>query len=191
MNPMSNPEQTVFRTAPDFRGPLLELVSQVQPGGHLYYWLRQQGDLPGAIVIPTDGSRVLLVRQHRVASGRFHLQFPRGYAELTDTDGASVALRELHEETGLVGVASTHLGEIYADPGILSASAEVYSVLVTGQDLDQVASGGLTDEADVEGISSYHAVTFPQVREAIARGELDDGLTLAAWSLFAAQEVQW
>src|SRR5690606_23411350 len=97
-----------------------------------------QHGIPGVLAIATDGERVLLQREYRRASGKYHLQFPRGYSDLPEDDRMARimdAARELYEETGVVADDAELLGYAYPDSGVLAARIAIVLVKVTTQAL--------------------------------------------------------
>lgn len=159
-------------------GPVLE-VWRRRIGDRTLHWLEVQRGTPGVVIVPTHGGRLLLLEQDRPATGRRHLQFPRGFGEPGELP-AETARRELLEETGLTAEEVSVVGSFYPDPGILSGR-----VVVT-----QARTGGLkpsldgTSSAGAEHIVGTMAVAIETVPELVAKGAIDDGLTLAALALW-------
>ena len=86
---------------------------------------------PGAVVIAAldDGGRVALVRQYRHAVGGELLELPAGTLEPGEPP-AETAVRELREETGLVGGRWEPLGSFFSSPGFLHE--EMHAFLARG-----------------------------------------------------------
>lgn len=142
---------------------------------------RAGGLIGGGIAVALCGDRHIFVRHHRYATNRVHLEYPRGFAESGET-GERTAVRELREETGVDAPSATRIGTVYADTGLLNMPVEVYVATVAQAALDQ-------RELDRdEGITDLVLLTAAEIRSAIIRGEIDDALTLAAFSLFVAHE---
>lgn len=121
------------------------------------------------VVAVTDADEVVLVTVDRHTVGR-SVEVPAGGSDGPDT--LAGARRELAEETGLAAGTWREIGRMHALNGVCVAPEVVY--LAT--DLSPV---GGTDQA-VEGISEVRRVPWPEVLAMVARGEVDDGETVAA-----------
>lgn len=122
-----------------------------------------------AAVVPVDGrGYVTLVRQHRVAIGRYTLEIPAGKLENAKEDPFACAKRELEEETGLIARKWQKLAHVVTTPGFCTERIALY--LAT--DLTQAAAHTDHDEF-------LHVVRLP-LSEAISmvmRGEIEDAKT--------------
>ncbi|MBM4821024.1 MULTISPECIES: NUDIX hydrolase [Streptomyces] len=72
---------------------------------------------------------IILVRQERHATGRFHLELPRGFGEV-GLSGLRSALHELKSETGFDGNTAFRKGSTYTDSGLTDARVDFYEVPV-------------------------------------------------------------
>lgn len=127
----------------------------------------------GVAVLPIDGDRVWLIRQHRVALGGDLDEIPAGKL---DHDGEAVtdaARRELREELGATARRFEHLATMAPSPGYTDEIIEIY-----------VAEGLEFEERDPKGAeevgSSIHSLPIPEALDSITRGELIDAKTLIA-----------
>ena len=85
----------------------------------------------GAAVVPVDSEgQVTLVRQHRVAAGRFTWEIPAGKLDSPTEDPFAAARRELEEETGLSAEHWRPLTCIDSSPGFCTEKISIY--LATG-----------------------------------------------------------
>jgi len=133
-------------------------------------------------IVPVDGSgQVTLVRQHRVAAGRFTWEIPAGKQE----DPFLAAQRELEEETGLQAEKWQLLTCIDTTPGFCTERISIY--LATG--LSQHSAHPDADEF-------LHLAKMPlhEAVELCMKGELRDsktvvGLLLAQKALQAQEGV--
>jgi len=118
----------------------------------------------------------VLVRQERHATGKVHIEFPRGFgtAELSAEENA---LKELREETGLIGEQAVSLGKTYPDSGLLGDSTEFIYVPV----VNAVAA---TPEQS-EAVVSWTSKSLLELQDCLAKGEIDDGFTVQAIGLLA------
>ncbi|GLZ39146.1 NUDIX hydrolase [Actinokineospora sp. NBRC 105648] len=80
-----------------------------------------------ALVIPLDGERLMLVEQYRYPLGARRWEFPQGTApDRAELDAATLAARELREETGLAAGRMTHIGTLDVAPGMSSQRGNVF-----------------------------------------------------------------
>lgn len=83
-------------------------------------------------IIPlTKDGKLVMVRQFRVGTEDFSLEFPGGLIDADDPSNASGALRELEEETGFKPTADAkvhYLGWVYPNPAILNNRAHSFVV---------------------------------------------------------------
>jgi len=84
-----------------------------------------------AAIVPVDAEgNVTLVRQHRVAVGRFTWEIPAGKLDSPGEDPFHAAKRELEEETGLQAESWRLLNRIDTTPGFCNEQIAIY--LATG-----------------------------------------------------------
>lgn len=96
-----------------------------------------------AAIVPVDeDGNVTLVRQHRVAAGRFTWEIPAGKLDSPEEDPFLAAKRELEEETGLQAEHWRLLTRIDTTPGFCTERIALY--LATG--LSQHATHPDADE---------------------------------------------
>lgn len=132
-----------------------------------------------AAVVPLDDEgNVTLVRQHRIAAGRFTWEIPAGKLDHAGEDMLDCARRELEEETGLQAERYRLLTVLDTTPGFCNEQIGIY--LATG--LRRHTSHPDPDEF-------LAAASFP-LSEAVGMimsGEMHDSKTVAgllmAWQL--------
>ncbi len=137
----------------------------------LYAWIEKP---PAALIVPLEDDHVWLVEQFRHPVGRRFWEFPQGAWE--DEPGAApedLARGELAEETGLRAATLERLGRLYFAYGITDQPVDVW--LATGlepgpQDLEPTEHGLRVGRFSVEELEAM-----------IARGELADAASVAAW----------
>jgi len=136
-----------------------------------YYYAVAPG---GALVIPvlSDG-RIALVYQYRYLQDKKGYEFPRG-AINPDESPNDAAMRELTEETGCVASDLIKVGTFHPSPPNVKDTIHVFVA-----EADQKSSQKLD-------FNEYMEVVFrrpDEIDEMVRRGEIWDGVTLAAWAL--------
>jgi ADP-ribose pyrophosphatase len=137
---------------------------------------------PGAVVIlgeRPDG-RFVLVRQFRKAVEAELLEVVAGTLDPGESPEAA-ARRELKEETGYDAASIRKLGVIIAAPGYCDERLHVYHALLSPQSSDAAP--------DPDESLDAVCVTAGDIEERIARGEVEDAKTLAAWMLYRSRPV--
>jgi ADP-ribose pyrophosphatase len=128
----------------------------------------------GVTLVAIDGDgRVLFVRQHRHATGRWLLELPAGTLDPGEVPEVC-AERELQEETGYRPQRIERLGGFFTAPGFLTEYLHVF--LCTG--LVESRLEGDEDTIHVERITLNDAL------RRIAAGEIEDAKTSAALLLY-------
>jgi len=80
-----------------------------------------------ASVLPiTKDNDVILVRQHRYATGGDTLEIPAGKKDYRDEDGIQCARRELEEETGYTASVFEKLQDVYTAIGFSDERIEIF-----------------------------------------------------------------
>ena len=131
---------------------------------------------PIALAIPTDGGRFHLVEQYRHPVAGRRWEFPSGSTDPdVDPDAASVAARELREETGLVAGNLTPLGTLDITPSTFSQTCAVF--LAT----DLAAGVPHRDPEERDMQSAWF--TRSQVESMMRDGTISDSKTIAAYAL--------
>ena len=138
---------------------------------------------PGSVVIVpvTDDGAIVLVRQYRPAIGRFAWELPAGSlkpGEKLET----AAMRECHEETGLVPERLERLGAFYPTPGYCDELMNFY--LATG--LRAPVPGEEAHQDEDEDIEA-RPFTLGTLRTMVAARDIIDLKTIAGLSLIRGQ----
>jgi len=132
-----------------------------------------------ALVIPVDGDDLVMVEQFRYPVADRLLEFPQGsWQERPDADPEELARGELEEEAGVRASSVRFLGRLYGAPGTMAQGFNVF--LAT-----DLAPGERKLDPEEEGMT-VHRIRREEFEPMTARGEIVDGPTLAAWSLWRA-----
>jgi len=135
---------------------------------------------PGSVVlIPVTGrGEIVLVRQYRPAIGRASWELPAGSLRRGEAP-ESAAVRECHEETGLIPTTLTPLGAFFPTPGY--CDEEMHFFRASGLR----APGPGDPAAHQDEDEDIEARTFSRdaIRAMIASGEIVDLKTVASLTL--------
>lgn len=135
---------------------------------------------PGSVVIVpvADDGSVILVRQYRHALGRHVWELPAGSLKPGESvEGA--ALRECHEETGLIPDRLDFLGAYYPTPGYCDEKMHFY--LAAG--LRRARAGEAAAHPDEDEDIETRAFDRDAIRGMIASGEIVDLKTVGGLAL--------
>jgi ADP-ribose pyrophosphatase len=184
IDPASQPNETAFGVV--YEDPWVRLVRDPVrfPDGHVDSYLRVlertgPDGRAGVVVIPADSSGCVFIRVFRHAVRRWETELPRGFFEGLESS-QEAALRELREETGLTGSGARELGTVSPNTGILGSDVAVILV-------DPPNTRGARGELR-EAVARVDMVPWAEVVDRIRRGDIRDGISLAALSMLAAAE---
>lgn len=137
---------------------------------------------PGAVVIlAIDGdSRVVLIRNHRVAVGATLWELPAGTLDRDEAPELTAA-RELQEETGYNAAKFEPISKFWMSPGILRELMHCY--VATGL---QRGTSALEVGEEIE----THLIPLEECLAMIDRGEIIDAKTIAVLLLWARIEAR-
>ena len=135
---------------------------------------------PGSVVIipVTESGDIVLVQQYRPAIGRSAWELPAGSLKPGE-DVERAAIRECHEEIGLIPARVRRVGSFFPTPGY--CDEEMHFFVAAG--LRKPGAGD--EEAHQDEDEDIEAQAFPvdKVRAMIAAGEIIDLKTVAGLSL--------
>ena len=135
---------------------------------------------PGSVVIVpvTDSGEIILVRQYRPAIGRWAWELPAG--SLKDgEDLQKAAIRECHEEIGLVPSNLERLGAFFPTPGYCDEEMNFYRATGLRQPRDQDEAAHPDEDEDIEP----QPFSVEKLKAMIAAGEIIDLKTVAGLAL--------
>jgi 8-oxo-dGTP pyrophosphatase MutT (NUDIX family) len=137
-----------------------------------YVRLRAVTEGHAAVLIPIYRGKIALVQVFRYALGQLVWEFPRGFSQGKSVE--DTARGELQEELGIKVATIETLGFIAPDSGIQSARVAVV--------IARVGDPG-DGPQDTTEVASARWVTPTELEEMMKSGEIEDGFTLAAYSL--------
>jgi ADP-ribose pyrophosphatase len=165
-----------------YRGRLfnVEVLSFADGRGHEYQ--REVVRHPGAVlVVPVlDESRLILIRNRRVAVDEELWEFPAGKLEPGE-DPRHAAARELEEETGYQARRISRLGEFFTSPGFTDELMRVYvaeQLHHVGQRLE------MGEHIHVETVSTADVMAMA------CDGRLRDGKSIAGLMLWHSAQQE-
>ena len=133
-----------------------------------------------AAVVPLDDAgNVTMVRQHRVAVGRFTWEIPAGKLDHVGEDMLDCARRELEEETGLRAENYRLLTVLDTTPGFCNEQIGIY--LATGLSQHQM-------HTDADEFLRVRTFPLAEAIRMIMAGEIHDSKTIAG--LMMAAQLQ-
>jgi ADP-ribose pyrophosphatase len=130
---------------------------------------------PFVLVLASDQSRLVLVKQYRPAVDSFLYSLPAGYLENGEAPEAA-ARRELLEEAGVDGDGLRLIGQLDPLPGYIKSRAFIVACRVNGEcsirDRDEITSVELVEVERVLQMISEGAITEMQTAAAVLLGRL-------------------
>jgi len=138
---------------------------------------------PGSVVIVpiTAAGEIILVRQYRPAIGRWAWELPAGTLE----DGEhpdQAAIRECHEELGLVPGRVEKLGAFFPTPGYCDEEMHVYRATGLREPGSEDEAAQQDEDEDIEP----QAFAVDALKALVWAGEIIDLKTVAALALLEA-----
>lgn len=137
---------------------------------------------PGSVVlIPvTDAGEVILVRQYRPAIGRLVWELPAGTLKDAE-DPREAAVRECHEEIGLIPSRLETLGAFFPTPGYCDEAMNFFRVSGLREPTDDDDEAKPDEDEDIEA----RAFTLDELKRMIAANEIVDLKTVAGLALLS------
>ena len=166
-----------------FKGKVFNVYTDTleEPGGHRH--IKDVVRHNGSVVIlavdeasnPADPD-IILERQYRHAAGQYLIEVPAGTPDANEAPLAA-AKRAMIEETGDTARRWTMLTRYYASPGFLAEWMQVY--------LARDLRPGTAKPEEDENLEVFR-LPLSQAMRMVAAGEIHDGKTLIALSLYDA-----
>ncbi len=141
-----------------------------------YHYVSSRG---ATLIIPSLGNNTFaMVRQYRYLNKRYSLEFPGGGIKQGLAPEMN-AREELAEETGYLAGELSLIGEYNPYNGVTNEICYIYYANRLTAD---AANPEPSEEIGIVRLSKSDIV------ELIKRGEIWDGMTLAAWALFVCRD---
>lgn len=139
--------------------------------------VRHEGSV---VLLPvTDDGKLLLVRQYRHAVGRFLWELPAGSLE-SGEDPEAAAVRECHEELGLIPSRVERLQTLFPTPGFCTEAMTYFQV----SGLRAPGPGDSPAHQDEDESIDVGAYTVDEIGALIVSGDIADLKTVAGvWLL--------
>jgi ADP-ribose pyrophosphatase len=175
--------ETTLSTTRVFSGRILGvevLDIEIEPGVRSRREVVRHAGAVAAVARCPDG-RFVFVRQYRKAVERELLEIVAGGLEKGEVP-ADCARRELKEETGHDVLSIRPLGAFYPAPGYADEILHIFFAELSA------ASGAHEGDHDERIVVEY--LTDAEFEALVARGEIHDAKTLAAWLLFKRRDAR-
>ena len=144
------------------------------PDGSDGRYLRLAATEPGSgvVIMPIFEGKIGVVRVYRYALEALVWELPRGFSHGESIE--DTARNELREEMGVITAKTEVLGFVHPDSGVQSARVAVVAAWST-----ESGSG----PEDIVEVESSMWVELREFEQMIRTGEIEDGFSLAAYSL--------
>src|SRR5262245_16294158 len=135
---------------------------------------------PGSVVIipMTETGEIILVRQYRPAIARWAWELPAGTLKDSE-DPREAAVRECHEEIGLIPGRLEALGAFFPTPGYCDEEMHFYRVSSLREPTEDDDAAHPDEDEDIEP----QTFTLDTLKSMVASNEIIDLKTVAALAL--------
>jgi ADP-ribose pyrophosphatase len=135
---------------------------------------------PGSVVLVpvTEKDEIVLVRQYRHAIGRNAWELPAGSLKRGE-DPTAAAIRECHEEIGLIPSSLESLGSFFPTPGYCDEEMHFYRAVGLRRPAEGDPAAHRDEDEDIEA----GPFSVAAIRSMIAKREIVDLKTLAGLAL--------
>ena len=125
----------------------------------------------GSAILPLKDGKILLLRQYRHATRKWHWEIPRGFGE-SNLSAEDNARKEIREEISGEIENLIDLGEYHANTGIESFSVRLFLAYILKT----------ADVKTEEGIDHFELFSTSNIEQMIQMREITDGFTIAAYT---------
>lgn len=156
---------------------IVDLVYEEEGEYFAYERLVPAVETGAVVMIPIYKGSFIVLKQYRHALRDYQYAFPRGFGEkgLTPQENCK---KELKEEIGGQVIKAEYLGEVTPDSGVQGNIVSVYACELSSYAYD-IRS---------EGICDIMEINQSQIKDMVAKGNITDGFTLAALSIYEARQ---
>lgn len=160
-----------------YKGAVLDIFQDtVLVNGHEAKWDFVHHNGAAAVLPVMEDGKILMVRQYRHALNRYTLELPAGKLDSPEEPMIECAARELEEETGY---RSEHLEYLLTVNTTIAFCDEKIGIYLA---TDLIPSKQNLDEDEEIKVEAWE---LEDLEELIRRGEMTDGKTVAALSVYA------
>lgn len=160
-----------------YKGAVLDIFQDtVLVNGHEAKWDFVHHNGAAAVLPVMEDGKILMVRQYRHALNRYTLELPAGKLDSPDEPMIECAARELEEETGY---RSEHLEYLLTVNTTIAFCDEKIGIYLA---TDLIPSEQNLDEDEEINVEAWE---LEDLEELIRKGEMTDGKTIAAISVYA------
>lgn len=160
-----------------YKGAVLDIFQDtVLVNGHEAKWDFVHHNGAAAVLPVMEDGKILMVRQYRHALNRYTLELPAGKLDSPEEPMIECAARELEEETGY---RSEHLEYLLTVNTTIAFCDEKIGIYLA---TDLIPSKQNLDEDEEIRVEAWE---LEDLEELIRRGEMTDGKTIAALSVYA------
>lgn len=158
-----------------YRDPYLTLLRDAVsfPGGRtaIHHRVIYGGDPSGAAVLPLHAEGIVLVRQFRHPTRKWHWEIPRGGIDPGRTP-EQAARSELEEEIGAKATELVPLGPLYGSNSLISTPVMLFFARI-----DNFGAPSCD-----EGITAVASFAVAEVEAMIVSGTIEDSFTIGAFA---------
>lgn len=124
----------------------------------------------------TPADEMVMIEQYRHGTNTTELEIPGGVMDAHETDPVTTAIRELREETGYAGENARIIGQVHANPAILSNTC--FTVLIEN------CRPAHAVEFDQGEDLTTHLIKASEVPQLVANGRIKHSLVVAGLFYF-------
>lgn len=157
----------------DYSIMLVDLVYESEKNYFAYERLIPAVEKGAVVIVPIHEGRFVLLHQYRHAMRGYQYAFPRGFGE-TGISAEENVKKEIWEELGGKAECVRYLGKIVANSGISGEQVNVYTCTLENY----------FAKKEYEGIQEVVELEPNEMKNWIAENRINDGFTLAAYSLW-------
>lgn len=154
------------------------------PGGYrggyirLYNRAYLEGGAAGVVTMPVKDGEILLMHNFRHATRSWHWEIPRGFGE-PGVSAENQARAEIKEEIGVDATELVDLGTLYNNTGLEGNPVCLFLARIAGDAVINIEIG----------VDQLLWVSIQELEDMIAKAEITDGFTIAAYTRAKLQKL--